>query len=144
LDVIRDTVELFYPGTFDAKTGEMLVETKQFDKYGRTAKVSTVGDMVLTGRGLVGGDMDGMQGTAYGWLNAVTQYVDHHARAMSDENRFQSAHMGKGSELKLRAREMAMRHADGRTVLYAEESAPHDPHHGSVSLDDVLAATLAA
>jgi phage/plasmid-like protein (TIGR03299 family) len=51
----------------------------------------------------IGSDLDGVQGTAWGMLNAVTEYVDHHARATSDENRLISAQWGSGNTLKSRA-----------------------------------------
>lgn len=51
----------------------------------------------------IGADLDGVQGTAWGMLNAVTEYVDHHARAHSAENRLISAQWGAGNDLKSRA-----------------------------------------
>lgn len=53
--------------------------------------------------------LPGIEGTAWAALNAVTQYVDHEARAMGkgararDENRLRSAWFGQGDELKSRA-----------------------------------------
>ena len=47
-----------------------------------------------------GSRMDGVQGTAWGWLNAVTEYADHHARTTSAENRMHSAWFGAGADLK--------------------------------------------
>jgi phage/plasmid-like protein (TIGR03299 family) len=41
--------------------------------------------------------------TAWGWLNAVTEYADHHVRARSDENRKASALWGPGDALKQKA-----------------------------------------
>ena len=54
-----------------------------------------------------GSRMDGVQGTAWGWLNAVTEYADHHVRATSAENRMQSAWFGAGADLKERALQLA-------------------------------------
>jgi len=51
----------------------------------------------------IGADIDGAAGTAWGLLNAFTEYADHHARAHSDENRFASAQWGNGATLKNRA-----------------------------------------
>lgn len=48
----------------------------------------------------IGSQLDGVRGTAYGLLNATTEYVDHHARAASVDNRFVSAQWGKGNDLK--------------------------------------------
>ena len=50
-----------------------------------------------------GATLDGVQGTAWGLLNAVTEYADHHVRARSDENRFVSAQWGPGAALKAKA-----------------------------------------
>lgn len=50
-----------------------------------------------------GAAIAGVQGTAWGFLNAVTEYADHHARATSDDNRMQSAWFGAGDRLKDRA-----------------------------------------
>jgi phage/plasmid-like protein (TIGR03299 family) len=41
--------------------------------------------------------------TAWGWLNAVTEYADHHVRARTDENRQASALWGPGDALKQKA-----------------------------------------
>ena len=50
-----------------------------------------------------GSQLDGVHGTAWGLLNAVTEYADHHVRARSDENRFVSAQWGPGAALKAKA-----------------------------------------
>lgn len=47
-------------------------------------------------------------GTAYGLLNAVTQYVDHNKRARSSDNRLDSAWFGDGAKMKQRALEEAL------------------------------------
>lgn len=44
--------------------------------------------------------------TAWGWLNACTEYADHHVRARSDENRQASALWGPGDAMKARALEL--------------------------------------
>ena len=50
-----------------------------------------------------GAQLDGVFGTAWGLLNAVTEYADHHVRARTDENRFVSSQWGPGAALKDRA-----------------------------------------
>lgn len=50
-----------------------------------------------------GAAMDGVKGTAWGFLNAVTEYADHHARATSEDNRRNSAWFGAGDALKDKA-----------------------------------------
>ncbi|HHL0998659.1 TPA: DUF932 domain-containing protein [Pseudomonas aeruginosa] len=49
------------------------------------------------------------QGTAWGLLNAVTEYVDHERRARSIEYRMDSAWFGHGAQIKQRALEAALR-----------------------------------
>jgi hypothetical protein len=54
---------------------------------------------LFNGQGM-GANLDGVRGTAWGWLNAVTEYSDHHVRATSAENRMASAQWGVGATLK--------------------------------------------
>lgn len=53
-----------------------------------------------------GATLETARETGWGWLNAVTEYVDHHARARSDENRLVSALWGPGDDLKNKARDL--------------------------------------
>lgn len=55
-----------------------------------------------------GANLDGVAGTAWGWVNGVTEYVDHWARARSNENRFVSSQWGPGAAMKSRAMDMAL------------------------------------
>lgn len=61
----------------------------------------------LFGRTAIGGSMGGVAGTAWGLLNAVTEYVDHHSTAKTPDHRASSAWFGTGDELKTRALDMA-------------------------------------
>jgi len=54
-----------------------------------------------------GDSINGVHGTAWGWLNAVTEYADHHKRTSSVENRFDDALTGAGADLKDAAFEIA-------------------------------------
>lgn len=63
---------------------------------------------LFAGRGR-GADMASASGTAFGLLNAVTEYVDHHRRARSDDNRRDSAWFGAGATLKQKAWDEALR-----------------------------------
>lgn len=56
----------------------------------------------------MGSTLDTSRETAFGWLNACTEYVDHHVRARSDENRTAAALWGQGADLKQRALEIAL------------------------------------
>lgn len=55
-----------------------------------------------------GAEMASAKGTAWGLLNAVTEYVDHEKRARSDEHRMDSAWFGQGATIKQRALESAL------------------------------------
>jgi phage/plasmid-like protein (TIGR03299 family) len=55
-----------------------------------------------------GSTLETARETSWGWLNACTEYVDHHVRARSDENRIASATWGPGADLKQRAVEIAL------------------------------------
>ena len=52
------------------------------------------------GRGAL---MASSRGTAWGLLNSVTEYVDHHRRTRSQDHRLDSAWFGQGAQLKSRA-----------------------------------------
>lgn len=68
----------------------------------------------------IGSSLDGAQGTAWGWLNAVTEHVDHRARARVQDNRLDSAWFGRGDALKSRALAMLQ---DDRTMDAIRERA---------------------
>jgi hypothetical protein len=50
-----------------------------------------------------GSNLSSAHDTAWGWLNAVTEYADHHIRTRSVENRTASALWGTGDTLKEKA-----------------------------------------
>ena len=47
--------------------------------------------------------LDGVAGTAWGLLNAITEYSDHHVRARSEEHRFVAGQWGQTADLKQKA-----------------------------------------
>lgn len=55
-----------------------------------------------------GAELEAAKGTAWGLLNAVTEYVDHERRARSAENRMDSAWFGQGAVIKQRALDTAL------------------------------------
>ncbi|AYX34636.1 phage/plasmid-like TIGR03299 family protein [Burkholderia pseudomallei] len=63
---------------------------------------------LYSGRGK-GADLASASGTAWGLLNAVTEYVDHCRRARSDDHRRDAAWFGSGAALKDRAWEEALK-----------------------------------
>ncbi|MBB6580921.1 DUF932 domain-containing protein [Ralstonia solanacearum] len=69
--------------------------------------IKAVGEL-YAGRGK-GAQLSSASGTAFGLLNAVTEYVDHHRRARSDDHRRDAAWFGQGSAIKLRAWDEALR-----------------------------------
>ena len=67
-------------------------------------------DVVLTlfnGEG-IGSTLEAANDTAWGLLNAMTQYVDHERRARSPSNRLDSAWFGVGAAIKQRALDAAL------------------------------------
>ena len=50
-----------------------------------------------------GAQLVSSRGTAWGLLNSVTEYVDHHRRARSDDHRLEAAWFGQGAQFKQRA-----------------------------------------
>lgn len=59
------------------------------------------------GRGR-GAELASAKGTAYGLLNAVTEFVDHERRARSTDHRLDSAWFGQGAALKQKALDQAL------------------------------------
>ncbi|MFV8630682.1 DUF932 domain-containing protein [Ralstonia pseudosolanacearum] len=60
------------------------------------------------GRGK-GAGLPSASGTAWGLLNSVTEYVDHHRRARSDDHRLDAAWFGAGAVLKQKAWDEALK-----------------------------------
>ena len=61
----------------------------------------------LFGSSAIGGNLTGADGTAWGLLNAVTEYVDHHSTAKTADHRASNAWFGTGDEMKNSALELA-------------------------------------
>ncbi len=56
-----------------------------------------------------GAQLASSRGTAWGLLNSVTEYVDHHRRARSDDHRLDAAWFGQGAQFKQRAWDEVMK-----------------------------------
>lgn len=83
-----------------------------------------------------GSHLDSARDTAWGLLNSVTEYVDHHQRAHSDDNRLNRAWFGPGSASKRAAYELALqlgRSAEWMAATEQYEARVRDmrenPHH---------------
>jgi len=63
---------------------------------------------LYSGQGM-GADLSSANGTAWGLLNAVTQFVDHERRARSQDYRLDSAWFGQGAAIKGKAYQEAMK-----------------------------------
>jgi len=59
-----------------------------------------------------GAELAAAKGTAWGLMNAVTEFVDHERRARSQEYRLDSAWFGQGATIKQRALEQALQLVD--------------------------------
>lgn len=99
-EVVAMTAEAYKPGA--AKLAK-----EDFIKVLESYPVKTTLELVLEGKAK-GSTLDGVKGTAYGWLNGVTEFVDHHARSHTSDNRVANAWFGNGSALKARAMNMAL------------------------------------
>lgn len=64
-------------------------------------------ETLYQGRGR-GSSLESANGTAWGLLNAVTEFVDHERRARSNEYRMDSAWFGQGAQIKQRALDAAL------------------------------------
>lgn len=63
---------------------------------------------LYSGKG-IGAELSSANGTAWGLLNAVTQFVDHERRARSQDHRLDSAWFGQGASIKKRAWQEALK-----------------------------------
>ncbi|KVR84270.1 hypothetical protein WK24_25565 [Burkholderia vietnamiensis] len=67
-----------------------------------------VADELFSGRGK-GSDLASASGTAWGLVNAVTEFVDHQRRARSDDHRLDAAWFGQGAAIKGKAWDEALK-----------------------------------
>ncbi|WP_439892737.1 DUF932 domain-containing protein [Ralstonia sp. 25C] len=65
-------------------------------------------EQLYAGRGK-GAQLPSAAGTAWGLVNAITEYTDHHRRARSEDHRLDAAWFGQGATLKQKAWDEALR-----------------------------------
>jgi phage/plasmid-like protein (TIGR03299 family) len=114
-EVIRKTVQLFKPNASE-------LAKEEFIKAMNSKPVTRVMELAMDGKA-IGSGLDGVQGSAWGWLNAVTQYVDHEGRAhgeQAQDNRLNSAWFGKGNAVKERALILAGNNDEAVSDLMAQ------------------------
>jgi phage/plasmid-like protein (TIGR03299 family) len=90
----------FFEQVFNA--GNQPTEQKQNDRAIKMVQ------SLFTGKGK-GSMLESSEGTAWGLLNAVTEYVDHEKRAKNNDYRLDSAWFGQGAALKQRALDIALK-----------------------------------
>lgn len=85
--------------TYSAQSGSVNVVNEQAVKTVRS----------LYDGGGKGALLASSRGTAWGLLNSVTEYVDHHRRARSEDHRRDAAWFGQGAQIKQRAWDEVMK-----------------------------------
>lgn len=89
---------LTYPATNPADRDTVSVNERAIKAVGQ----------LYAGRGM-GADLPSASGTAWGILNSISEYVDHHRRARSDDHRLDAAWFGQGASIKQKAWDEAMK-----------------------------------
>ena len=92
----------YFMGVMCQLDGEVLVP----EKLPNERALRVVQDL-YDGRGR-GSELESASGTAWGLLSAVTEFVDHHKQARSNDNRLDSAWFGQGAQIKQRALDTAL------------------------------------
>lgn len=87
------------------RPAKLEVEEEQ-ETVRRPRGADTILELFLGGG--MGSDQKGSKGTAWGLVNAVTEYVDHHATAKTPDHLMDRAMWGTGAELKVEAMQGAL------------------------------------
>lgn len=104
--VVRATVDLFAGEAAKTMTEENLMTIL------KRKSVKEIASSALQ-RQQIGAKLAGMANTPYGWLNAVTEHVDHHMKSRTDDWRMEKSLFGEGEKIKQRAVRIAKMMADG-------------------------------
>ena len=91
------------PDSVDGLLRRMLVYSGQPGKAPVVNEQAVRSVRALYDGGGRGAQLASSRGTAWGLLNSVTEYVDHHRRARSDDHRREAAWFGQGAQFKQRA-----------------------------------------
>lgn len=108
-DMIKATVRIHRPDylSYDKKELTKAVKSKQISRIG----------LLAVDNKAIGAELEGRHETAWAWLNAVTQYVDHDNGARTGDRRLQKAWFGRGDRNKSNAMALALDYADGTQRL---------------------------
>lgn len=83
--------------------GEAHDLTNKLMENDKETPISTKIMSLFNGEGLIGVELEGRHGTAWSWLNSVTQFFDHERNNQSDSHRIGSSMWGKADRMKSRA-----------------------------------------
>jgi phage/plasmid-like protein (TIGR03299 family) len=101
-------VAAYFQRVFAEPGSKPIVNKSIPDSNSKTPRAMQQVMALFEGRGR-GSDLPSAKGTAYGLLNAVTEFVDHERRARGADYRLDSAWFGQGAAIKQRALDEALR-----------------------------------
>jgi phage/plasmid-like protein (TIGR03299 family) len=133
------TADLFVP---DFRNMSKPDQMKQLSR--NAGIVHDIGRLAIDGKA-IGSDLEGAHGTAWGWLNAVTEYVDHHAHTRGEfkaDNRINSAWFGRGHDVKQQAFTMANNMADHFAGARSMVAMPTQGEVATMDGSDILSGLL--
>ncbi|AWM79058.1 hypothetical protein DKL61_01075 [Gammaproteobacteria bacterium ESL0073] len=99
--IVRNT------GSLPSEVSQASVDSIDWNKLPNGRAIKQV-QQLYEGEGR-GSEFASAKGTAWGLLNAVTEFVDHKRRAKNQENRLDSAWFGQGAQLKQQALSSALK-----------------------------------
>ena len=95
------------PQEADSFIRAVLNEPELTEENVQGSKMFQTVNSLYQGKGM-GSELSSASGTAWGLVNAMTEYVDHHRRARNQDNRLDSAWFGQGAILKQKAFNQAL------------------------------------
>ena len=95
------------PQEADSFIRAVLNEPELTEENVQGSKMFQTVNSLYQGKGM-GSELSSASGTAWGLVNAMTEYVDHHRRARNQDNRLDSARFGQGAILKQKAFNQAL------------------------------------